>query len=287
MAQGGSGRTSGKARPSGKGPASGRKTSAGKATSAGKGSSSGKSGASGKGRPPAQARGSRQNNQSALAAQRAIQGARGRKGAWLRVGVPIAVVVIIAAVVVVGVVLSNHKTLAAGQQNPNNADSSTATLASTQGQHQGEAVNGVQSNDNEQVLFHVHAHLAIYVNGKQKLLPYGVGIVPPYQLQQTSDGEFVVGGSKFYWLHTHDETGVIHIESPVQRTFTLGDFFAVWRQPLSATQVGPDKGTVTAYLNGKKFNGNPANVPLNAHGVIQLDVGTVVPPKGYTFPQGL
>jgi hypothetical protein len=222
-----------------------------------------------------------------VAAQRAIQGARGRRGAWIRIGAPIAGVVIIAAVVVVGVLASNHKTLAKGQQNPNNADRSTQVLASTQGQHTGEAVNGVQSNDNEQVLFHVHAHLAIYVNGKQKLLPYGVGIVPPYQLQTSSDGPFVVGGSKFYWLHTHDETGIIHIESPVQRTFTLGDFFAEWRQPLSATQVGPNKGKVTAYLNGKPFTGNPASLPLNAHGVLQLDVGTVVPPKPYTFAQGL
>ena len=276
MAQGGSGRTSGKARPSGRGPAGGRSTSTGKG-------SSGK----GKGRPPAQAKGSRQGKQTALAAQRAIQGARGRRGAWLRVGAPIAVVVIIAAVVVGGVLLSNHKTLAKGQQNPGNADRSTAILASTQGQHTGETVNGVQSNDNEQVLFHIHAHLAIYVNGKQKLLPYGVGIVPPYQLQQTASGPFVVGGSKFYWLHTHDESGVIHIESPVQRTFTLGDFFAEWRQPLSANQVGPDKGKVTAYVNGKKFSGNPASIPLTAHALIQLDVGTVVAPKPYTFAQGL
>jgi hypothetical protein len=275
MAQGGSGRTSGKARTSGRGPAGGR-------SSAGKGSS-------GKGRPPAQSRGNRQQGGkgSALAAQRAIQGARGRRGAWIRIGAPIAVVVIIAAVVVVGVLSSNHKTLAAGQQNPNNADRSAQVLASTQGQHTGETVNGVQSNDNEQVLFHVHAHLAIYVNGKQKLLPYGVGIVPPYQLQTTADGPFVVGGSKFYWLHTHDETGIIHIESPVQRTFTLGDFFAEWRQPLSATQVGPNKGKVTAYLNGKPFTGDPTSLPLNAHGVLQLDVGTVVPPKPYTFAQGL
>ncbi len=37
-----------------------------------------------------------------------------------------------------------------------------------------------------------------------------------------------MAGGCFYWLHTHTEDGIIHIESPVQRTFTLGHFFAIW-----------------------------------------------------------
>lgn len=278
MAQGGSGRTGGKARPAGRG-------SAGARTSSGKGPA-GKGGA-GSGRGSGANRGNRQNKQtSALAAQRAIQGARGR-GTFLRVGIPVLVVVIVAAVVVVGVLISNKKTVDAGQQNPNNADTGNQLLATTAGQHRGEAVNGIQSNDHEQVLFHIHAHLAIYINGKQKLLPYGVGIVPPYQLQQTQDGPFVAGGSAFYWLHTHDESGVIHMEAPVQRKFTLGDFFAEWKQPLSANQVGPDKGKVTAFLNNKPYTGDPAQIPLTAHALIQLDVGKVVPFQPYTFAQGL
>jgi hypothetical protein len=145
----------------------------------------------------------------------------------------------------------------------------------------------VSSNENEQVLFHVHAHLAIYINGTPKLLPYGVGIVGPYQLQQTADGPFVAGGSKYYWLHTHDESGIIHIESPQQRGFTLGNFFDIWHQPLSASQVGPATGTVTAFLNGGKFTGNPRNLPLSAHAVLQLDIGTAVPAQPYTFASGL
>jgi hypothetical protein len=105
----------------------------------------------------------------------------------------------------------------------------------------------------------VHAHLAIYVNGTPRLLPYGVGIVGPYQLEQTADGPFVAGGSRYYWLHTHDETGVVHIESPVRRTFNLGDFFDIWHQRLSATQVGPATGSVTAFLNGQRFTGDPVS----------------------------
>jgi hypothetical protein len=281
MAQGGSGRTGGKARPAGRG-------SAGARTSSGKGPSKGAGSGKGAGRGSAAGRGNRQagKQNSALAAQRAIKGARGRNR-FLRVGVPIVVVVIVAAFVVAGVLISNKKTVNAGQQNPSNADTNSQLLATTAGQHTGEEVNGIKSNDHEQVLFHIHAHLAIYVNGKQKLIPYGVGIVPPYQLQQTQDGPFVAGGSAFYWLHTHDETGVIHMEAPVQRKFTLGDFFAEWKQPLSANQVGPDKGKVTAFLNNKRYTGNPANIPLTAHALIQLDVGKVVPFQPFSFPQGL
>jgi hypothetical protein len=267
MAQGGPGRSGGKARPAGRGSAGGRNSS---------------------GRPT----GNRQqqgSKQTAAAAQRAIKGARGKGGTGqlLRVGVPIAVVVIVAALVVVGVILTNKKKTDAIGNVPATGDSSSAILASTGGQVTGDTVDGIQSNDTEQVLFHIHAHLAIYVNGQAKNLPYGVGIVPPYQIQQSADGPFVTGGSKFYWLHTHDETGVIHIESPKQRTFTLGNFFDEWRQPLSATQVGPAKGKLTMFIDGKPYTGDPKNIPLNSHSNIQLDVGTVVPFKNYTFPSGL
>jgi hypothetical protein len=278
MAQGGSGRSGGKSRPAGRGSANGRGSSSarGSGSGAGRGTNAGRGAGA---RPP---------KQTAAAAQRAIKGARGRSGRILRVVVPIVVVAVLAAVVVVGVLISNkNATSTASGKVPPGGDSSANVLASTGGEASGDTVDGVQSNDTEQVLFHVHAHLAIYVNGKPKLLPYGVGIVPPYQLQQTSTGPFVDGGSKFYWLHTHDETGVIHIESPVQRSFTLGNFFDVWHQTLSATQVGPAKGTVTAFVGGKKYTGDPKNIPLGAHSEIQLDVGTVVPFANYTFPQGL
>ena len=210
--------------------------------------------------------------------------ARGARGGWVRTVLPFAAVVVIAVGVIVGVEVSGGGGSSASNTT---TDTSRAILASTTSQSTGDTVDGVSSNENEQVLFHVHAHLAIYVNGTPKLLPYGVGIVGPYQLQQTADGPFVAGGTKYYWLHTHDESGVIHIESPQQRGFTLGDFFDIWRQPLSATQVGPATGTVTAFLNGQKFTGNPRDLPLAAHSVLQLDIGTVVPAQTYTFVDGL
>ncbi|HEY7953707.1 MAG TPA: hypothetical protein VII38_00380 [Polyangia bacterium] len=145
-------------------------------------------------------------------------------------------------------------------------------------------VDGITCDTNEDLLFHIHAHLAIFVDGQQKLLPGGIGIGPPLQIASG----FVVGGSCFSWLHTHDQSGVIHIESPVQRTFTLGNFFHIWGQPLSANQVGPAKGAVTAFLNGAAFTGDPSTIPLDAHNLVQLDVGKpAVAAQPYSFAPGL
>ncbi len=149
-------------------------------------------------------------------------------------------------------------------------------------------MDGISSSATEQVLFHIHAHLRIYLNGTEKLIPYGVGILGPYQLAPSQAGPFVADGRAFYWLHTHDETGVIHIESPVRRTFTPGNFFDMWGQPLTGNQAGPATGTVTAFVDGQRVAGDPRDIPRDAHSVIQLDVGTpTVPPRPYTFAAGL
>jgi hypothetical protein len=150
----------------------------------------------------------------------------------------------------------------------------------------GSPVDGVACNTGEQLAYHIHAHLAVYVNGQPRTIPYGIGIENPVP-EQTSAGPFVVEGDCFYWIHVHDLSGVIHIESPTQRTYTLGQFFDLWGQPLSSTQVGPASGPVTAFVDGAPYQGDPRSIPLTAHQQIQLDVGTVVPPQPYQFPRGL
>jgi hypothetical protein len=151
----------------------------------------------------------------------------------------------------------------------------------------GQSVDGIQCNSSEQVAFHHHARLTIFVNGHSRTVPYGVGIADP-QLQPGLGIPFVDSGACFSWLHTHAADGIIHIESPVTRSFTLGDFFDVWGQPLSPTQVGPAKGTVTALYNGGVWTGNPRDIPLNEHSQIQLDVGKpIIAPENNTNWGGL
>lgn len=152
----------------------------------------------------------------------------------------------------------------------------------------GEAIDGVKCQIVEKLAFHIHAHLTIFVDGKAYVIPYGIGIGPPLTGVQTTAGPFVTGGSCFMWLHTHASDGIIHMEAPVQQTFVLGQFFAVWGEPLSKTQVGPDKGKVTTFYDGKVWTGNPADIPLTSETQIQLDVGTpIVAPEHIVFPKGL
>jgi hypothetical protein len=129
-------------------------------------------------------------------------------------------------------------------------------------------------------------HLAVFFDGEEQQIPFGIGVGPPWQVADSAVGPFVEDGTCFYWIHTHTEDGVVHIESPVRRTFTLGDFFAIWEQPLSATQVGPARGPVTVYVNGAKVAADPTQIPLTPHEQIQLDVGADVPPYVFDFRPG-
>ena len=137
----------------------------------------------------------------------------------------------------------------------------------------GQDVDGIKCETSEQVAYHIHAHLAIYVHGKPRQVPFGIGI-PDRATQQANGYPFAVSGKCFSWLHTHMSDGVIHVESPSRRGYTLGEFFDIWGQPLNATQAGPVTGTVTAFYKGKPYTGSDLRtIPLTAHADIQLDVG--------------
>jgi hypothetical protein len=152
----------------------------------------------------------------------------------------------------------------------------------------GEQIDGIACQASEQVLFHIHAHLTIFIRGAARQVPAGVGIAPPDEIDATPSGTFVAGATCFMWLHTHAADGIIHTESPIERTYTLGDFFDIWGQPLNRGQVGPARGPVTALLNGRVYSGNPRGIPLLAHAQIQLEVGKpLVAPEQIAFPDGL
>ena len=160
-------------------------------------------------------------------------------------------------------------------------------LASTATSAHGQTVDSIGCSTGEQTLFHIHVHLTLFVNGTPRQVPAGIGI-PGAVATQTQAGPFISSGSCFYWLHTHAPDGIIHIESPLHRTYTLGEFFDEWGQPLGPGQVGPASGHVTAIYNGEVYRGNPRDIPLTRHAQIQLEVGTpLITPESITFPAGL
>jgi hypothetical protein len=130
-------------------------------------------------------------------------------------------------------------------------------------------------------VLHIHSHLDVFVDGKAVTVPAEVGI--DVAQQQISP------------LHTHDTSGVVHIESPVKTDFTLGQFMTEWNVPISKDALGPLKTgggkELHVYVNGKEQTGDPATVKLAAHAEIALVYGasgTKVPvPSSYAWPQGL
>jgi hypothetical protein len=129
---------------------------------------------------------------------------------------------------------------------------------------------------------HIHQHLDIFVRGHKETVPANIGIDP--------------GGGFISPLHTHDTTGVLHVESPTVESFSLGQFFAVWGVPLSAMQLGglhTGGGQVLrAWVDGKPVNANATRIVLDAHQEIVLAYGTPAQmpekvPSSYAFPEGL
>jgi hypothetical protein len=163
-----------------------------------------------------------------------------------------------------------------------------ANLAPASTTQTGTPVDGITCRPlaKETVKYHVHIHVAIFVNGTQMRLPAGIGITAPFVVQHYLSGPFDdVGLSDcLYWLHTHVADGIVHVEAPAKQSFNLGQFFDIWGQPLGPNQVGPAKGKVVVFENGKRLTGNPRSTPLTPHGDIQIDVGSpVVAFQPFTF----
>ena len=197
-------------------------------------------------------------------------------------GVGVAVVAI-----VLGVVLTRGHGAAGPHASPTPAPTPVpAPLASVDTAATGDPVDGITCDASLSQANSSAAHLALFVNGAARQVPPGVGIAPPRQTTSTVAGP-LVSGKCSYWLFTQTQDGIIHVQPPTAAGYTLGNFFDIWRQPLSATQAGPNNGTVTVFVNGSRYSGEPRSVPLSKHAVIQIDVGTVVPFHPYTFPAGV
>lgn len=126
----------------------------------------------------------------------------------------------------------------------------------------GANVDGLTCAPGMSVNYHVHAHLSIYKNGQWLALPKNIGILSNCD----------------YEMHTHDQTGIIHIETPSIKNFTLGAFFDIWGQPLTSTNVAGVTGDVVAYINdngeSRRYMGALRDIVLTSHRDITLQIGT-------------
>ncbi|HEY0062008.1 MAG TPA: hypothetical protein VGC21_07795 [Telluria sp.] len=127
--------------------------------------------------------------------------------------------------------------------------------------------------------YHKHALISIYSNGKRLGFPDGIGRVH-------------AGCYHAYEMHTHDVTGIIHMEADVPKQFKLGQWFSLWKQPLSRNGVAGLAGPVRFYVieNGAitRYDGDPYQIVMTPHREVLIVTGTTmtVVPK-YQWPPGV
>lgn len=114
--------------------------------------------------------------------------------------------------------------------------------------------------ESEGTVMHIHSHLNIIANKQVVSVPAEIGVDEQKHC--------------IHAVHTHDASAVIHVESPVAKAFTLGDFFAVWGMPLSKNQVLANKvdagHALKMYVDGKEST-DFENLLLKDHQDIVLD----------------
>ncbi len=125
-------------------------------------------------------------------------------------------------------------------------------------------IDGINCDREEGAAEHIHSDLQIFDRGRAVQVPASIGMPS--------------GGACLYWLHTHDASGIIHIESPVKRPFTLGEFFDIWGQNLSWTQAAsataPHGQHLSIWVNGGAWHGkDPRAIVLHDHETIVMQSG--------------
>lgn len=143
------------------------------------------------------------------------------------------------------------------------------------------AADSLKQQTMEGQVLHIHQHLDLEVHGKAVEVPANIGI-----------------HQRAGWLsaiHTHDTTGIVHVESPFKATFTLGEFFDVWGVRFTGSCLGgyceSATSTLSVYVNGELYSGDPRLLALDEQQEIAIIYGTATGtpsniPSSYAFPEG-
>jgi hypothetical protein len=181
--------------------------------------------------------------------------------------------VAIGAAVILGVVLFGIYAITSGLNAKTTGPAPTAAIPTAK---PAKPIDALGCNFNEQVTYHVHAHLTILDAGKNVAVPAYIG--------------FDTNHDCLYWLHSHDSSGIIHIESPKRLIPTLGQYLdvskkTIGKSPLPTLKKGQ---TMKAFVNLRPYKGNIRDIKLHPHTQITIEYGPPFKaPTAYQFPQGV
>ena len=128
-------------------------------------------------------------------------------------------------------------------------------------------MSGSSQNANHMVL-HNHVRLNVTVDGQPMVVPAQIGIVMPEKAEDQLYGNHSLdkyGMTGMSPLHTHDATGIIHVESNTVRNFTLAEFLDIWQG------LNIHGKTVIATLDGKPVS-DYRNILLKDGEQVTLDI---------------
>lgn len=141
---------------------------------------------------------------------------------------------------------------------------------------------GLLALKEEGTALHTHQHIDIYINGKHTDVPADIGV--------NEKAGFISP------IHVHDETNIIHVESPTVQKFTLGQFFDVWGVRFSDACIGgycsDTESKLKVFVNGKEVLNSFRDIELIPHEEIvviygkEKDVPSPIP-SVFNFPKGL
>jgi hypothetical protein len=105
-----------------------------------------------------------------------------------------------------------------------------------------EELGKAQSDSMDPITMHIHPHLSILVNGTLYSVPAQIGIVPSLWKDHSLDNYGMqsmpeMKMSAMTPLHTHDNSGIVHVESTVNRNYALGEFLNIWGLHLDGKTV--------------------------------------------------
>jgi len=169
----------------------------------------------------------------------------------------------------------------------------------------GGTVDGVQCQASESVVYHIHIALALYNHGKPVTVPQDIGIPASQSINEAAQNP-QNPNMCLYWLHTHDPSGIVHIESPTRKLYTLGQFLDVWRNTAATDATGGYQNQISvdgsfpqalqaanprdihAYVDSKPISTPYWTITFTPHKLVTLEIGTPQKPPltHFAFPDG-
>ncbi len=139
--------------------------------------------------------------------------------------------------------------------------------------------------------YHVHMYLGIIYKGKQVAVPDAIGLDGPGPEQNG----YISTAKCFYFIHTHDASGMIHVESPSNlppsaTVYTLKNVLDVWGMKYTLLSFGKFKGQLRVFVGNPaalgdttvnkyapfKHAGQLGTIAVKSHEVIWIEIGKPV-----------